>query len=246
MNAATSRCGGTTRSVVPCEPVNVNMTDSIPETWVVPSKVTTHSGKPIPDRMDFFEPPPKEIGDILTAHSTLKKHQRPMGLPLRIILSILAGLFAAAFAVLGVVLAGRTDFLGLAIIGVVFLIVAGLALYSVRFRHDATYVGCLGVARIRCLDDRHKIVRRDVLVFSKEMKLRYLVLDIGPKMILAPTTISYDFQWINGQGERLFRHKGRYNSEIPRTQVNYDFGLMAAASWNTFIGDEEGDDDDDS
>ena len=39
--------------------------------WIPGKDITRHSGNPIPNDLDFFIPPPLEIGKVISADSTL-------------------------------------------------------------------------------------------------------------------------------------------------------------------------------
>lgn len=48
------------------------------ESWIPPENATLHTGATIPPGLDFFAPPPPEIGQVRTAYSTLKTTSRPL------------------------------------------------------------------------------------------------------------------------------------------------------------------------
>ncbi|CAK9002499.1 Uncharacterized protein SCF082_LOCUS7371 [Durusdinium trenchii] len=59
--------------------------------WTPPEGIPGHAGTPIPSDLDFFEPPPEEIGEIVSAWSSLSTDKEPMGPTLRWILAFVIG-----------------------------------------------------------------------------------------------------------------------------------------------------------
>src|SRR5436305_1458122 len=62
--------------------------------WTPGPDVLNHAGDPIAADADFFAPPPDEIGTVITAHSTLRRGQRPFSAPARGALMFVPGFVA--------------------------------------------------------------------------------------------------------------------------------------------------------
>ncbi|HWE36350.1 MAG TPA: hypothetical protein VG406_07230 [Isosphaeraceae bacterium] len=198
--------------------------------WSPPEGVTTHAGVPIDPEMDFFEPPPKEIGEVRTASSTLKVRQNPPSTAVRG--AALFGPAALAIVILHYV-ANLTE----PIFDIIaFLACFGLGWYFTRFSHTCSYVGKDGVARIRCARQRYRIAKREVFLFRDAQELRTSQTRHYHNGIYTHT--AYNFTW-SGPAGKVFKLEGTYRGEKqpPKPKDPFHFAQAGEVAWSLAVLD---------
>src|SRR4051812_10965286 len=127
-------------------------------TWAPPEGVTRHASVPIEPGTDFFADPPSEIGDVISADSTLKVGQKPWRHASRV---VICGLIAWAGYMIADALAGNANVNNgnetWWVVILVTAVVVPIAWFLTRFSHRCTYVGKLGVARFKCVGSRSRV-----------------------------------------------------------------------------------------
>jgi hypothetical protein len=223
--------------------------------WSPPEGVTTHAGEPIDPEMDFFEPPPKEIGEIRTASSTLKVRQQPPSTLLRGL--ALFGPAAVAIAALHLTIQDVNPVLDIAAFAACF----GLGWYFTRFSHTCSYVGKDGIARIRCARQRYRIAKREVFLFSRAEELRTSQTRHYHNGIYTHT--AYNFTWSGPTGKvsklelddeldtgpvkaarggptgKVFKLEGTYRGEKtpPKPKDPFHFAQASEVAWSLAVLD---------
>jgi hypothetical protein len=154
--------------------------------WCPTSGVTRHSGKPIPPDASFFAPPPPEIGNIISADSTLKVSSRSkprMPHQLRFLLALLGGLATFLVGVLIIVLPSITTFnpateLAMKLVWTLILLMwclfilamTAFVYYSIYsktgFEHICSYVGSNGIAEFNLKGSRNGKLKSKLLLFA--------------------------------------------------------------------------------
>lgn len=122
--------------------------------WSAPRDCTTHSGTRIDRSLEFFEPPPDDIGPVISAWSTLKYATRARSPGTKIGLTFLSVVVVGAiFGPLGWVSGDAVPILGM---GLVFGILLSTAIYYLlNFKHTVSYVCQFGVAKYTLRGSRH-------------------------------------------------------------------------------------------
>jgi hypothetical protein len=140
--------------------------------WIPPDNVTNHGEAPLTDQDDFFAPPPPEIGEVVTAYTTLRTDKHPWPVGNRVGLGFLIGsvLGVIAFLIGGVAEAELGTQIFLAAVGMGVGLLIGLA--STGFSHRCTYVGREGVAEFKCSGSRDRITTSNIFPFSEAAELR--------------------------------------------------------------------------
>src|SRR5690348_15621781 len=133
--------------------------------WTPGPDVVQHNGEPIAPESDFFAPPPKEIGEVLTASTTLKTSKHPTNMISRIALS---GFLGSAGSALLYFLGVEETFLQV----LAFLVLAPIGWWLTGFKHTVRYVGKEGIARLVCRGRRDRIVKEEVFRFADASELR--------------------------------------------------------------------------
>jgi hypothetical protein len=201
-----------------------------PATWVPGPDVTDHTGDPLPPEMDFFAPPPAEIGEVRTARSSLKETTRPASPALQFLALFVPGFVAiAALQLAGVesVLVQGLVFLGLFLVGWRFT----------RFAHDCSYVGKDGIARFRCKGRRDRVTRREVFLFRDATELRTAQTRQYTNGVYTGT--SYTFKWTDADGRKVYALSGTYRGEKkpPKPKDRFHFAASAEVAWSVFLLD---------
>src|SRR5207253_11507030 len=110
-----------------------------------------------------FTPPPPEIGEVVSAFTTLKKNVEPMAPGARMAGALVGG---AVGLVIGVVIALNIKAPALQVLFPVGLagLGLGIVLLCTGFKHSCTYVGKEGAARFTCRGSREGVTG-DVFCF---------------------------------------------------------------------------------
>ncbi len=202
----------------------------IPEGWTPGPDVHHHDGSPIsPDRV-FFAPPPAEIGEIITASSTLPIGKKPMSTVNRF---LLAG-FVGSLAVVGLNLAGADT---------IWQVLAALALLPValwftRFKHTVRYVGKQGIAILTTKSRPDRVSRSEVFLFQNANELRTGQTRQYVNGVYSGT--SYSFNWTDAAGKKVFKLSGTYHGEKkpPKPKDPFHFAESAELAWSIHLLDQ--------
>jgi hypothetical protein len=124
------------------------------QVWQPHPRVTSHAGLPLSIDADFFVSPPIEIGNIISANTTLTKTAQPMNVCLRSILIGGAGVILQAVS-------ENTAF-ALLVSGFIGLIIW----YITQFRRSCSYVGSKGLAEYYLVGSRLGKIRAEFLLFE--------------------------------------------------------------------------------
>ncbi|HEU5116136.1 MAG TPA: hypothetical protein VFT74_05605 [Isosphaeraceae bacterium] len=202
----------------------------IPEGWSPSPDVHNHDGGPLFEDRVFFAPPPPEIGEVVTASSTLPVGKKPMSTVNRF---LLAG-FAGSLVAVGLNLAGLETALqvlaGLVVLPVVF--------WFTRFKHTLRYVGKNGVAILTAKSRPDRIDRTEVFLFSKASELRTGQTRQYVNGVYSGT--SYAFTWTDPAGKKAFKLSGTYRGEKnpPKPKDPFHFAESAEMAWSFHLLDQ--------
>lgn len=200
-----------------------------PATWTPGPGVTQHSGDPIPQDFVFFAAPPPEIGEVLTARTTLTSKKRPKSPMSRLLLGGLLGSLAyAGLGFLGVEAGWQiAAFFGLLIL--VWLVTG--------FTHKVSYVGKEGVARLTCKGRVDRIVKSEVFRFDEAAELRTGQTRQYVNGVYSGT--SYHFTWTDANGRKRFKLSGSYHGEKkpPKAKDQFHFAASAETAWSLHLLD---------
>jgi|GEM_PF-1298508 len=202
--------------------------------WTPPEGMRSHGRMLLDDNEDFFVPPPAEIGEVQSAYSTLKIGKK--GSPIQ---STVAPLMT--FAVLGAATVFIMRANGLPWGAVAFglsipALFAYLAWLVVKFRHETSYVGDLGIARFRCAGTRSNIKLSQVFRFGEADELRTAATMNFTNGVYTGT--AWTHIWETAEGQRVFRLNGSHNSKIdePKDPGNLLYLAQAAdVAWSIFL-----------
>lgn len=204
--------------------------------WCPSAKVTTHAEHPIPVEMDFFVAPPAEIGEVISAYSTLTRGNEPVAPTARMIIGILV----ASVLALGAILVIRQFKLGDEMFAYAEGAVVGLVGLSVvyvltRFKHTCSYVGQHGLARYTLRGSRDGVYKVEEF-------------DFGNATDLFSSQTSYDFdgryvgtdyfyRWTNASGKQVFNLEGKYKSQpgTPEAGDPFYFASKGEIAWKQYL-----------
>jgi hypothetical protein len=185
-----------------------------------------HQNNPLSPEADLFVPAPPELGQVLSASTTLKKSTRSRSPKAR--LQIIA--IAAGFALVAPLVLVRhlkvEEFLlvGPAVAGVAALV----AWLVTRFRHTLTYVGQEGLARFYCEGDRANLKEHSNFLFRDASDLRIEETERFVNGAYQGTTYSYS--WTDAAGQRRYTIAGKYmRKNRPTHQIH--FARAAEKAW---------------
>ncbi len=201
-----------------------------------PVQLTDHGGEELPSWMDFFADPPKKIGTVISACSTLRKGVKPWSPGAR------AGvvLFVAALGlVIGLMISSgfhiREPFWAGFWPILLTSLLALIAFLSTGFSHTVTYIGRLGLARYTCSGNRDNVSTKEVFLFADAEDLR-------TKTVLHYTNgayqhTNYTYTWNDRHGGPCFIITGQHNSEAgnPPTTHAFQFARAGEIAWTLFL-----------
>lgn len=193
-----------------------------------------HNGEPRPKPADFFAPPPPELGQILSAESTLPAGKREIPLLLRLAIAgiIAAVVWGGAAWAIGTSPQWRELAPTLAVL--IALVVGGLVLYFIRFSHTCTYVGRNGAARFRLRGSRSRAAKEYTLLFNQAAELRASQVRQHYNGVYVGT--NYDYRWSDPAGRLLYRLNGTYHArkkKRPKRTSGYNFALASELAWSS-------------
>jgi hypothetical protein len=196
--------------------------------WSPGPGVVNHAGDPIGPDWDFFAPPPPEIGEVITAHTTLRRGKAPPSLGKRFALTFLPG-----FAAIGLLqYAGYDDVLiQVGAFVVLFLIGA----YFARFAHRCSYVGAGGVARYWCRGHRGRIKKSEVFLFRDAAALKTSQTRHYHNGVYSGT--QYAFRWRDAADRHVYKLSGTYYSEKkpPKPKDPFHLASSAERAWSLHL-----------
>ena len=204
--------------------------------WIPADSVKDHNGDDLSSELDFFFPPPTEIGNVITAHSTMKRDDHPVdgGVRVWVVIGAIAMGILAAF-VITKIFGIETAFW----IGAWYLVMSGIAfacaMEATEFRHKCTYVGCDGVARFECNGTRTSINLSNVFRFQTAAYLDHKI-DHHQKNGTYSHT-EYYLAWYDIGRRQVFAIFGKHLSQTnqPPKEDNFNFAVSAATAWDAFV-----------
>jgi hypothetical protein len=204
--------------------------------WIPPAEVTTHTGEPVPTDLRFFAEPPREIGTVRSAWSTLRVGQRPNRLPAMVIGALITGVLAAAIVIM---LGGRqtSDTVNWGAVGTWAIpsAVVGLLLgYVAAPKPTCTFVGTDGIAKFSW-NGEQQAPAAEIHLFSTATELRNSMVHNYHNGIYTGT--NYEFWWTDAAGKRLFQIKGEYRGrkQGPKPGHEFYYGSAAESAWTEYL-----------
>ena len=215
------------------------MTTALHDQWAAPSAqafaaAPDHSHLPRDPTHELFGNPPKLIGQILSADSTLKQGKDGWSPPVRfafvtsVVLVLLYGIY------LGMKYAGPGTNITVAIAGGMFgFVVVLFVLVKTRLAAQSNYVGTDGLYSVSVSGTRHSPLKEQSLRFADAAELH--VSQTRHYRNGAYQGTSYSFIWEDGNGKGLFLFKGTHygNEKLPKPGDPFHFGLAAEIAWST-------------
>ncbi len=218
------------------EPQSDQEVRRLPQKREAEEALLNHGGDPLPVNGDYFVEAPAEIGPLVSAHTTLRKGQRPWSLPARLVVFALATFGGLCLgAGIDLVFDLLPDFWSfvwpILCPAVAFLV----ALYLTSFTHTVTYVGADGVARYSCGGTRSNVKTNEVFLFRDATHLRTSTTHHYNKGAYQYT--SYAFTWTDVGGRKRYDITGQHNSRqgTPPSAHAYHYGRAAELAWTMFL-----------
>jgi hypothetical protein len=197
-----------------------------------------HGGAPLRPTSDFFVEAPTEIGEILSAHSTLNRGETPFSFERRIIFCgiafagsigiglVFVAIFIRAWLSFGILWA-------LLPFGVAAVVIVW---HSTMFKDDTcSYVGREGVARYSCLGTRENLTVAEVFRFRDAAELQTSLIKRYWNGVHVGT--DYSFTWTNVAGLPCYTISGTHRTEkgVPPSGDPFHYGSVAEAAWTVYL-----------
>ncbi|MCC6419914.1 MAG: hypothetical protein IT429_16895, partial [Gemmataceae bacterium] len=195
-----------------------------------PAPLTDHGNGPIPPDADFFVPPPREIGELLSAYTSMRQGDEPWPVGARAAWSVLA---AAVGVLLGVLIdvVGRVRNPAILVFWPLLFASIGvlIVLLATRFKRACSYVGREGVARFACAGRRDTLTRDEVFLFRDALELRTSQTRHYTNGVYQGT--NYSYTWTDVSGLTRYVLASRHNSEQGTPKHTHEFHLAASAEF---------------
>lgn len=211
--------------------------------WTPPPGVKDHQGSALVSDIDFFVRPPREIGEIRSAHTSLKKGVKARPVQVRLVIAALWGFGGFLLAMgldrfTGILtvpadMTGTPDMLWAAIIG---LLPAYIAWRKTAFKHFCQFVGVYGCAQITCQGERENIIGNSVFCFKDAAAISTSVTRHYRDGIYTYTR--FYFYWYPSESEKpVFQLSGTHsaNLETPPAGNSYNFLRAAESAWYDYL-----------
>jgi hypothetical protein len=206
------------------------------------SPVPNHGGERLPSDVDFFAPPPDEIGPVVTAYSTLREEVQPKPAGVRATIAGGVGLITAAFVLMIVAAIQPRDKVFFVFWpGVVGGVAALITVVATRFSHRCSYVGRLGIARFQCSGNRDRVSRAEFFLFADAVAVRTGQTRKYVNGVYQGT--DYTFTWSDADGRVRHTIRGTYKAEQgnPRSTDRFHFGRSAELAFTASLLSEVAD-----
>jgi len=200
------------------------------------SPPTNHGGVPLGQDLDFFAPPPPEIGELMTAYTNMRQTDEPWTPGARAGWAGVGGAIGIFIAVI-VLVAARARVVAAFILFPLVLggIGALIAWFCTGFKRFCTYVGREGVANFMCEGNRDTLTRQEVFCFRDALELR--TAQTRHYYNGAYTGTAYTFTWTDISGVVRFAINGRYKNEkgLPQPTDKFHFAISAESAWTMYL-----------
>jgi hypothetical protein len=211
--------------------------------WVPPATVTDHQGDKLAPAGDFFVTPPRENGEVKSAHTSLKRVVRAKSMPVRLAIVAVAELagFLVAMGIHRVTyllfipsgMTGTPVELWAAIIG---LLPAYIAWRKTTFKHFCQFVGAEGCAQIKCEGSRENIIENSVFCFKDASA-------VSTSMVRHTkngryTYTNFYFNWYPPDSDKAtYGVAGSHVADLgnPPAGNPYNFARAVEASWYDYV-----------
>lgn len=203
--------------------------------WRPTQEITTHADTPIDADVEFFCPPPAEIGQVTSAFSNLRQSQQPRPMPMRLALAVAIGVVPAALPFF--LMPENLDPVRSGLAALLLAVGVLIGWFCLGFNHKCSYVGQDGVARYTCSGVRETISKAELLLFAQAAEVRTAQTRQFTNGVYTGT--SYDFRWTGPAGQVLLRLKGTYRSKEgnPKPKDAFHFARAAEIAWSQFLLD---------
>jgi hypothetical protein len=194
--------------------------------------VPNHAGEAQGTDRDYFVPPPASIGAVESAYTTLTTGAATHSVGKRLMKAAPAPLVAAAVACVVALAAGASAVSGFVLWPAAAAALIGWVTWNeAAFRPRCTYVGRDGMALYACKGRPDTITRSAVLLFRDAAALRTAQTVVYRNGAYQHTT--YDFQWTDARGRRLYQVNGQFHAEKQQPPAGdpFHFGAAGEVAW---------------
>ena len=204
-----------------------------PGMWTPPSSVMDHLGKPLPPERDFFVAPPREIGPVKSAYSSLKREIEAKTAQTRVAIVALA---AAAGVGAGVGIDYLTAIHSPIWPAVIAALAALIAWGVTGFKHLCNFVGAEGCAEFKCKGGRENITQKKLFNFKDAWAVSTSMMRHFTNGVYTGT--SFGFYWYPPDGGKpVYQIVGRHkaNLKTPPVQNAFNFARAVEMAWDDHL-----------
>jgi hypothetical protein len=195
--------------------------------WQPPTDLISHAGSPLTVDADFFIAPPPQIGELISAATTLPTSSHPLPVNTRWAIIVGGSVISAILSQVVFQIVGLTLLVGMT--------AGGIAWYLTRFDHTCSFVGKKGLARYDISGSRSALPKEILLLFADTQHLHTKTTRNYTNG--AYTGTKYSYRWIKNSGNQYYGITGTYRSEnnTPKPQDIWHFADMAESAWTMHL-----------
>ncbi|QUY43755.1 hypothetical protein [Acaryochloris marina] len=199
--------------------------------WTPTENVVRHVGSQIIPDMEFFAPPPPEIGEIISADSSLSRSKQANQGQERLKNCML---WASGGAVGGCIFAFVTELPVLICALISTVIFIGIGILTTQYFYQCSYVGELGIALHSLKGKRSGQPKTEIFLFKDGKNLFTQQTRNYYNGVYTGTTFNYWWTRLSGPE---FRLKGSYRSQKgnPPADNLCHFAQAAEGRWSTHL-----------
>jgi hypothetical protein len=207
-------------------------TPTLATRWQPTEGIVGHGGQPLDPAREFFSLPPAEIGEVISAHTTLLRGKEPFSIGTRVSIVLLPAAAVMGIAYL-IATQNRREADTILCLGIAVASAAmATAWYFTRFRHICSYAGSEGLAVFGMPGSRAATLRSSIFMFERAAELRTKQTRRFINGFYFGTT--YDFIWTDAHGRFIYWLKGSYRSQAgtPKADDRFWIGVAGERAWN--------------
>ncbi len=201
--------------------------------WTPPSSVTDHLGNALPPERDFFVAPPREIGNVESAYTSLKREVEAKTAQTRIAIVAVA---AAAGVGAGVGIDYLTGIHSPLWPAVIAALAALIAWGTTGFKHFCNFVGSQGCAEFKCKGGRENLTEKRMFTFKDAWAVSTSMTRHFTNGVYTGT--SFGFYWYPPDGGKVvYQIVGRHKANLKTPPVDniFNFARSVEVAWINYL-----------
>jgi hypothetical protein len=202
-----------------------------PETQEPEEPITDHSGRDLPDDIDFFAAPPAEIGTVSSAWSTLRQGVEPWSPALR---GLMGGIGLLIGGGIGLMISAFWDFaipLWPVLLGLVGFLIGW---FATAFKHTCTFIGDAGWPALSAAATARTSPPARSSRSTRRRSAHWADAEVCQRCV---SGTEYTYTWCDHEGCKRFVLNGTYHAEksLPKPTDLFHFANAGEMAWSPHL-----------